>query len=159
MNHFWIGFEKQAQQYREVATIAVVHGDKTLMGKRRDNNRFTTPGGHLEKGETPIQGAIRELFEESNIKAKPSQLKRTKSETVHLPDGKALRVHGYRMDVKTPPNTSMKNDPDNEVYRWSWVPYKPFPKEIAEKMHVKWKDNVLWKGIGAQLPEGVKEDA
>ena len=38
--------------------------DDILMGKRNDNDKWTTPGGHLDKGECPYEGAIRELKEE-----------------------------------------------------------------------------------------------
>lgn len=148
MQSFWIGFEKQASNTREVATVAVCLGDQILMGKRRDNGKMTTPGGHLEGRETPVQGAVRELYEESGIVAKEKDLKFLTSKTVHLPTGKMLRVHGFKLPLKNKPPTTMKNDPDNEVYRWDWVKSNPFPLHIRENMHVKFKDNVLWKKLG-----------
>lgn len=151
MNAFWEGFEKRAN--KEVASVAVLRGDKILMGKRRDNQKWTTPGGHLEKGETPVEGAVRELYEEAGIRVKPSLLKRLTSMSVHTPEGKILRVHGYSTKLRKEVQTSMKQDPDNEVYRWHWMKFRPFKQEIANNMHVPKDDNVLWKGIGATMPK------
>ena len=43
------------------------HTGKIPLAKRTDNHLFGTPGGKIEIGETPKQGAIRECKEESNI--------------------------------------------------------------------------------------------
>ncbi|MCL6444087.1 MAG: NUDIX hydrolase [Alicyclobacillus sp.] len=40
---------------------------KTLMVKNADNNRWTLPGGAVEPGETLIQAAMREAWEEAGI--------------------------------------------------------------------------------------------
>ena len=152
MSAFWGGFSKRAST-REVASVALIRDGKVLMGKRRDNGKWTTPGGHLEKGETPVEGAVREVEEEAGIRLKPSVLVRLTTKTVHTPEGKILRVHGYRANLQKEVSTSMANDPDNEVYRWHWMQFRPFRREIAENMHVPKDNNVLWKGIGAILPE------
>jgi len=39
--------------------------DKWLYVRTKDNDTFGTAGGHIEKGETPIDAAKRELFEET----------------------------------------------------------------------------------------------
>jgi hypothetical protein len=36
--------------------------------------KLDIPKGHLQKGETPLQGAIREVYEETNIKFEPWKL-------------------------------------------------------------------------------------
>ena len=48
-----------------------MHGDHILMGKRRDNQKWTFPGGHVEPQETMKEGAMRELKEETGIEAHP----------------------------------------------------------------------------------------
>ncbi|MDN3506252.1 MAG: NUDIX hydrolase [Simkaniaceae bacterium] len=42
---------------------------KFLLLQKATNLIWTTPGGKLEKGETPLQAAIRELFEETGLRA------------------------------------------------------------------------------------------
>jgi len=42
--------------------------DKWLYCRARERDTFETAGGHIERGETPLEGAKRELFEESGAK-------------------------------------------------------------------------------------------
>lgn len=139
MNHFWKSFLKTAGVLRkEVSTVAVMKDGKMLMGKRRDNDKMTAPGGHLEKDESPLDGAVRELYEESGIKVKPSDLKFIKTITN---EDNGYVVHGYRYDVKGDVSTTMKNDPDLEVYRWKFVDTTTIPNE---ELHVpRTSGNVL----------------
>ena len=131
------GFLKRAM--KEVSVVAVTHKDKLLMGKRRDNGKWTQPGGHLEKGEDPTAGAARELYEEAAIKAK--NLKHLGSKTTTNPEGVKLKIHAFQMNCSEKPSSSSKNDPDKEVARWIWVP-KKLPASVASKLHVQ-KNNIL----------------
>lgn len=149
MKSFTIGFYKRAG-LAEVATVAVFQGTKMLWGRRRDNGRETTPGGHLEPGENPLEGAKRELFEEAGIRA--TNLKHLKTEQVTTPKGKRLIIHGYQFTCPTGTATTMKDDPDQEVTRWRWVETKDgLPKEVAENLHSP--KNVLLKALGMQPTE------
>lgn len=129
MKTFYVSFLKTAKAFRkEVSTVAVMKDGKMLMGTRRDNNKWTAPGGHLEAGETPLEGAVRELFEESGIKADPKDLEFLK--TIKNPDNGYI-VHGYLLELDKHPGTTMKNDPDNEVYRWHFMNTEDIPdKEL-----------------------------
>ncbi len=52
----------------------VVYNNKVLLVKRKYDpcrNCWAIPGGHLEYGETIREAAVRELFEETSIKARP----------------------------------------------------------------------------------------
>jgi len=55
--------------YRGRAQCLVVRGNKILMVKHKqgDDEWYCSPGGGIEKGETPEQAAIRELKEECNV--------------------------------------------------------------------------------------------
>jgi 8-oxo-dGTP pyrophosphatase MutT (NUDIX family) len=136
---FYKSFLKHAKALRkEVSTVAVMKDGKMLMGKRRDNGKWTAPGGHLERGEDPLDGAVRELFEESGIKVDPKDLKFIK--TITNKDN-GYTVHGYRYDVDDKISTSMKNDPDNEVYRWHFKDTTTIPDK---ELHVpRTSGNVL----------------
>ena len=49
------------------AAVALVDDDKILMLKRRDNKKWTLPGGTLEFGESLTDCAIREVMEETGF--------------------------------------------------------------------------------------------
>lgn len=155
---FWVGFEKRAA--RQVATVAIMgrHGRRSilLMGKRKDNGKHTNPGGHLEKGEHPIEGAVREVFEESGIKLKPEDLTHIESRNVTKPGGERLKVHAFKTDFgKKLPKTTTKHDPDDEVHGWGWVDIsKGLPANIERSLHVPLGRNVLLDNILGGRNEG-----
>lgn len=61
------------------STVALISDNKLLLLKRGETapwmpGKFCLPGGKLEPNETLIQAAIRELYEETNIKVSPTEL-------------------------------------------------------------------------------------
>jgi 8-oxo-dGTP diphosphatase len=56
---------------RRIAKVILISEDKVLLLMRKVNQRFAKqwdlPGGHLRKGESWIEGAVRETKEETNI--------------------------------------------------------------------------------------------
>ena len=70
---------KEGRRYPDhpiVGVLAVVlRGDRALVVRRSNPpmpGRWGFPGGVLELGETVAQGAMRELFEETGVKAEPA---------------------------------------------------------------------------------------
>jgi len=56
------------------ATAVVLHNDKVLLVKRKNNPNaglWGFPGGHVELGETALECAKRELLEETGVSATP----------------------------------------------------------------------------------------
>ena len=47
------------------STIFARHWDRWLLCRHRERDTYETAGGHIEPGETPLQAARRELFEET----------------------------------------------------------------------------------------------
>lgn len=136
---------------KRVDTVAVVHGKHLLMGKRRDNGRYTTPGGHAEDGEPFHAAAARELEEEAGIKAHHTELvPMGGAKTVKGDDGKTIQVQPYLYRPRRgKPPTSMKQDPDGEVNRWSWVDCSDgLPKHVRENLHVPMHKNALLPRLG-----------
>ncbi len=97
------------------------------------------PGGLVEDGETAIEGAIRELEEETGLKVLPNemQLVRTKQET-H--DGKLYERSVYFVTVKNPKITLSW---EHDSYRWMSADEvlklemrEPYP-ELFQFMHEK----------------------
>jgi len=58
-----------------IGTDAVIYqDDKVFLIQRADNQRWGTPGGLTNVGETLAQGAQRELWEETGIRGRPKRL-------------------------------------------------------------------------------------
>ena len=59
-------------QFKRYGGIIVKYRDKVLLCKRGPKeslpNEWSVPSGHLEKGEDPKDGALREFKEETNLK-------------------------------------------------------------------------------------------
>lgn len=138
------------EQPSRVSTVAIKHGDHVLLGKRRDNGKWTTPGGHLESGEDHHAGALREVLEESGVELEPHEIRPVGPvRNITKPDGGKLRVQGFIANVKKRPPTSMSDDPDAEVHRWQWVDVsKGLPEHIKNDLHVPLEDNVLRNELG-----------
>lgn len=126
-----------------ISSIAVMNGDKILMGRRRDSDKWTLPGGHAEEGESAEETGIRELEEETGIKAK--KLESLGSEQVKNPNAPELMINCFKYE--TDESTSMRNDPDTEVKKWVWVS-TPISEDILDNLHAK--KNVTLKLLGLQ---------
>ncbi len=135
---------------KTVATVAVLHGDHILMGKRRDNGKWTVPGGHANPGESHHEAAARELKEESGIEADHGELRKLgESKTVTNDKGEKVEVVPFAFKPKDRPKTSMTDDPDAEVHRWKWVDCKDgLPDDIKSKLHIPANRHVLFQRIG-----------
>ena len=50
-----------------ISLLLIVNKNRFLLFRRTDNNRYSLPGGHVEKGETPLDAVIREIGEELSL--------------------------------------------------------------------------------------------
>lgn len=118
---------------KRVASIAVFDTKgRLLFGKRRDNEKWTMPGGHLDEGEAPGEGAQRELLEEANLQ--PDNFELLGHKVVTGGEGQEIHVWSFKVEVEERP--SIKNDPDEEVNRWKWIDIDDgIPEEIASNLH------------------------
>lgn len=137
---------------RRVARVLVRHGQHVLMGKRRDNEKWTTPGGHADPGEDLTSAAARETEEETGMdlsieKMSPLTPVQYKTDA----EGKPLHVQAFVVDLLERPATSMRRDPDAEVYRWRWVnTARGLPQHIADNLHAPKDDNILAAALKIQ---------
>lgn len=117
------------------------------MGIRRDTYLYTTPGGHKEMNETDFQCAIRELFEETGIRANPDEIHKIGQSFNEA----GVIVHAYKMELNNTRVDSReittKYDPDNEVFEWEWVEIGS-PKWIEVTKKLQHPDNILFKHLG-----------
>lgn len=138
----------------KVASIAVFNADGALLfGRRRDNGKWTLPGGHFEDGETPYAAAQRELKEETGLECMMDSLG---SETIR--DGK-LEVHAF-VGMCDDEEACSDLDPDDECDEWKWVDVEDgLPESIASALHSPY--NVTLRLLELQddetLEKGLKE--
>jgi 8-oxo-dGTP pyrophosphatase MutT (NUDIX family) len=83
---------------KEYAGVIVRAKNKCLLCKRSPDQEFlpniwSVPSGHVEDNETPIEGAVREFYEETSLK--PSRLKPVSI----MYNNDDSRVHLFLMDV------------------------------------------------------------
>lgn len=116
------------------AAVIVVSQDQQnfLIGKRREDGIHTSPAGGAKVGETPKEAAIREAFEEANLKLTPGMLRELP--VWHCKNGKVC--HRFMAVLKDEQDIRGHNDPDKEVYRWKWHPIdQRLPEPICDARH------------------------
>lgn len=114
--------------------VAIIRDEKDniLYGKRQDNGLYTNPGGHLEKGEDPYEGMIRELKEETGLDSTDIKLVR-----VGFKPEKKIMVYIFDVKIDHSQPIDASNDPDKECLTWAFTD----PNEILDKLHVPLEDN------------------
>ncbi len=114
------------------ADIVVIHWDEVLLLKRNTEplkGHWGLPGGRVELGETPKQAAIRELKEETGIKASMDELVNEKVVTHFGADVQAIIVTYVINRIET------KVELSKEHTERAWVPYH---KELFNINKVKY---------------------
>jgi len=86
--------ERGEDIYKSAAIM--IKGRRTLLTRSRGKKTFVSPGGKLERGETPAAALIRELIEEVGIAVDEAQLKHFG--TYYAPAAEQERLL-LRMDV------------------------------------------------------------
>jgi 8-oxo-dGTP pyrophosphatase MutT (NUDIX family) len=137
----------QISKPARVATLAVWKDGQLMMGLRRDNMRWTTPGGHMNDAESPIAGALRELREETGLEARADEMQYLGSSQVTGRSGKAVELHMFQLDVGARPKVDIRNDPDQEVHGWSFVDVSNgIPAGLKAQLHTP--KNHLFRALG-----------
>jgi putative (di)nucleoside polyphosphate hydrolase len=144
----------EESNYRlNVGLIIVNTYGKVLICKRKNSNQWQFPQGGIDEGESPIEAAKREIFEEVGIK--PSKIKVlgkikdwVKYEIPKELAKKSFKKKGivgqkqkwFIFKIKSEACISFVNDPDNEFDDFAWVSYwRPialivsFKKEVYRK--------------------------
>jgi 8-oxo-dGTP pyrophosphatase MutT (NUDIX family) len=138
---------KRRRNEIQVASIAAFNPEgKLLFGKRRDNGKYTLPGGHIMADEHPLKGAVRELLEETDLV--PEGMHELGSDVIEK-RGRWLRIHCYAASVVGEP--SADNDPDEEIVEFKWVDPEKIPADILDNLHSK--KNVTLELLGIQEHE------
>ena len=141
----------EESNYRlNVGLIIVNTYGKVLICKRKNSNQWQFPQGGIDKGESPIEAAKREIFEEVGIK--PSKIKVlgkikdwVKYEIPKELAKKSFKKKGivgqkqkwFIFKIKSEACISFVNDPDNEFDDFAWVSYwRPIALIVSFKKEV-----------------------
>lgn len=107
------------QPYVEVAACYIEVDGKLLLLERcpttSEGKTWGVPAGKIEKGETPLQGAVRELFEETGIRVSSSQMKEIGKLFVRKHKGDFV-YHMFETKIETAPNIILS--PEHTQHRW-----------------------------------------
>jgi ADP-ribose pyrophosphatase YjhB (NUDIX family) len=93
-------------QPTSIGVVALIEqGNKLLLEKRTDSDRWAIIGGALELNESLTEGLRREVFEETGLKVQSYELFGTFSDPtrkIEFPDGRVKRIItiAYRVEVE-----------------------------------------------------------
>jgi len=77
---------------RDSAFAIILHSRHILLVKARDKNNWQLPGGRIEPGESPVDALIREVKEETGLRASVDRL----TGRYRREDGSVVRVYAVR---------------------------------------------------------------
>lgn len=133
---------------KHIAVVAILRRGKLLMGRRKDDKKWTQPGGHLNPNEHPLEGAVREVKEETGIQLTPNLLHHVAT-VVNEERGLTLYMFKVDLDMAGKHPSTIKMDPDEECHRWHWVSIKSgMNPDIWNNLHVPYSDNIVLQHLG-----------
>lgn len=129
---------------------------RILLIRRADNHRWAMPGGALEVGETPIEGVLREVLEETGVPCQPVSL-------VGVFDsrrcGLVSRHHIYVLTFLCKPSREQPHDPQaafgsgshsHEVLDLRWFSEGELPPDLhpgsSSRIALAYR---IWRGSGS----------
>ena len=121
--------------------------EEILLIRRADNEMWAMPGGLLEVGETPAEGVVREILEETGIKCQITKL-------IGIYDsrlwGTTSPFHIYQLLFLGLPLPSKPINPpshENEIISYKWFTESSLPENI-DPGHIKRIPEAfkVWKG-------------
>jgi ADP-ribose pyrophosphatase YjhB (NUDIX family) len=90
------------------ALVAIWNNGEILLVKNSYVPYYSLPGGYVQRGETGRMAAIRELLEETGIRASASEL-RIALDQQHDWEGKREHIEIFEIDVATRPTIKVDN--------------------------------------------------
>lgn len=113
---YWFVFRPQTKG----AYVAVWVQDQLLLIRNSYKSGYTFPAGGLKKGETPLQGAVRELREEVGVEINPEDLHLV-AEFQTRSEFKLDSSSVYELRLPTVPTIHLDQ---REVVAYNWVTFQ-----------------------------------
>lgn len=110
----------KANSMKPAAAVAIIKGTKVLMLKRKDNKKWTLPGGTLELDESLVDCAIREIKEECGLDVVVSDIIGTYTDPdirIEYSDGEVRREFTI-VFYGTVQSDNVTLDEESSEYQW-----------------------------------------
>jgi len=127
---YWLAWPAYKVYFRfgdRTRIVIVQNGEILAMQQWIGTGRWSLPGGGLHRGEQPVQGALRELREETGVQVTPQQL-----DYLGIHDyrqcGQHFRFHVYVCELSSRPALRRQW---YEVSRLAWLPPAAFTLQSA----------------------------
>lgn len=121
-----------------ITCVALTCDGYVLTGQRKDNGKWTFPGGHLEAFEPPLEGAYRECQEECGIDMNLSESQALPEIRVQGRSGRLVDIYPFVVKLRNRQFPKTTDDPDHEISVWRWVKIDPkSPELMPEARHAK----------------------
>ena len=118
-------FERDENDTKDTAGVWISYDNRCMLCLREDG-RWSIPKGHIQIGEEPIDGALRELVEETQImlNGTPELVEKVKKSNG---DG-YFHIFKFESDKKFIPRL------DIEHTKWGYFSYDDLPTPLDEKL-------------------------
>jgi ADP-ribose pyrophosphatase YjhB (NUDIX family) len=123
---------------------------RLLMLRQPSNKGWTLPAGLLQRHEPPVQGAVRELAEETGIEVAPQELRPAVPNAVVHAKGWVDMV----FELTVPASTTMLSVDGAEVYEAAWHPLDALPPMTRPTAHLLARYGMRAGGEGGRESNG-----
>jgi ADP-ribose pyrophosphatase YjhB (NUDIX family) len=126
-------------------------GDRLLLLRQPPGRGWTLPAGLLDRGETPVQGAVREVFEETGLTFAADDLTpATPNAVVHTNGRWVDTVFTTQVD----PDEARLAVDGAEVWEAAWHDLADLPKLTVATQRLLGNYGIGPEGDGARTPDG-----
>lgn len=117
-----------------ITAVVLDDDSRVLLVRRADNGRWTLVLGCLEPGEQPAAGAVREIWEETGIKAVAERIVRVQTMIPHTyPNGDNVQYFDVAFLCRPVGGEAVVNDDESTEVGWFALDELP---EISERERV-----------------------